>query len=98
MTLTTTPARRCLNCGSTACVSAIVPNMLVSNSSRIVVIGVASNGEAAPKPALLTRASIAPAAAMSALDASGIGDVECEQPKMFGARQRVLARRCASLR
>jgi hypothetical protein len=62
VTFTTTPTLRCLNCGSTACVTAIVPKVLVSKSSRTVAIKVASTGDAAPKPALLTRTSIGPAA------------------------------------
>ena len=66
MTLTTTPARRARSCGSTACVIAITPNVLVSNTSRIVAIGVASNAPISPMPALLTSTSIGPASATTA--------------------------------
>src|SRR5262249_29739665 len=42
VTLTMTPDRRARNCGSTACVMAMTPKVLVSNTSRTVDIGVAS--------------------------------------------------------
>ncbi len=65
VTFTTTPAPRARNCGSTACVTAIVPIVLVSNSARTVSSGVSSAGAAAPKPALLTSTSIGPAASIA---------------------------------
>ena len=48
VTFTTTPAPRARNCGSTACVTAIVPIVLVSNSARTVSSGKSSAGAAAP--------------------------------------------------
>ena len=48
----------------TACDIAITPNVLVSKSSRTVAMGVASSAPNRPTPALLTSASIGPAAAM----------------------------------
>ena len=72
VTFTTTPDFRARNCGSTACVIAIMPNVLVSNTSRTVVIGVASNAPKSPMPALLTSTSMGPLAAMTAAMLSGL--------------------------
>jgi hypothetical protein len=59
VTFTTTPDLLARNCGSTACVIAMTPNVLVSNTSRTVDIGVASKTPMTPMPALLTAASLA---------------------------------------
>jgi hypothetical protein len=48
VTFTTTPDLRARNAGSTACVIAITPKVLVSNTSRTVVIGVASKAPTTP--------------------------------------------------
>jgi hypothetical protein len=66
VTFTTTPDRRVRNRGSTACVIAITPKVLVSNTSRVVAIGVASKAPTTPMPALLTSTSTGPAASSAA--------------------------------
>ncbi|MNT03512.1 hypothetical protein D3C72_1380540 [compost metagenome] len=65
VTLMITPALRCLNWGSTACVSAIVPSVLVSNTARAVLIAVPSSAPSTPMPALLTSTSTGPASCMT---------------------------------
>lgn len=62
VTLTITPEPRDRICGTTAWVIAMTPNVLVSNSSRAVLMGVASNAPIPPIPALLTRTSTGPLA------------------------------------
>jgi len=57
-----TPVPRSRICGSTACVMAIVPMVLVSNASRTCASGTSSPGDGRPKPALLTSTSMRPAA------------------------------------
>jgi hypothetical protein len=71
VTLTIVPDRRVRNCGSTACVIAITPKVLVSNTSRMVDIGVASKAPNRPMPALLTRTSIGPLASSAAAIEAG---------------------------
>ena len=71
VTFTITPDRRARNWGSTACVIAITPKVLVSNTSRTVAIGVASKAPNAPMPALLTSTSIGPLASSAAAMLSG---------------------------
>src|SRR5215510_502734 len=66
VTFTTTPDRCARNCGSTACVIDITPKVLVSNTSRTVDIGVASNTPMTPMPALLTSTSMDPDASIAA--------------------------------
>ena len=70
--MTTTPDRRSRKPGSTACVIAITPKVLVSKISRAVAIGVASKAPMAPMPALLTSASTGPHAAIAAEIDSGL--------------------------
>src|SRR5215470_2068192 len=48
VTFTTTPDLRSRNRGSTACVIAITPKVLVSNTSRTVAMGVASKTPTTP--------------------------------------------------
>ncbi len=71
VTFTTTPDRCSRNWGNTACVIAITPKVLVSNSWRAVAIGVASNAPMAPMPALLTSTSMGPLASSAAAIDSG---------------------------
>jgi len=71
VTFTTTPAHRSRNCGRTACVIAMTPKVLVSNTSRVVAIGVASKAPTTPMPALLTSASTCPLASTAAAMLSG---------------------------
>ena len=66
VTFTTTPDRRARNWGRTACVIAITPKVLVSNTSRAVAIGVASKAPRRPTPALFTSTSMGPAASSAA--------------------------------
>jgi len=66
VTFTTAPDLRARSCGSTACVMAITPKVLVSNTSRAVTIGVASKAPNSPMPALLTRTSTDPLASSAA--------------------------------
>jgi len=65
------PERRSRIWGMTACVIASVPNTLVSKTSRIIAMGVASKAPTTPMPALLTKTSIAPAAAIPSAMLSG---------------------------
>ncbi len=67
VTLTTTPEPRSRNRGSTACVIAMTPNVLVSKTSRTRAMGVPSNTPIEGTPALLTRTSRGPAASSAAL-------------------------------
>lgn len=71
VTLTTTPEPRSRNWGSTACVVAITPKVLVSKTSRTRAIDVPSNTPMDGTPALLTRTSMGPAASMAAAMLSG---------------------------
>ena len=71
VTFTTTPDLRARNWGSTACVIAITPKVLVSNTSRTVAIGVASKAPTTPMPALLTSTSMGPLASSAAAMLSG---------------------------
>ena len=71
VTLTSSPERRARNCGSTACAMAIMPKVLVSNTSRTVAMGVASKAPKRPTPALFTSTSIGPAFSMAAAMLSG---------------------------
>src|SRR5215831_14019002 len=71
VTFTTTPDLRSRNRGTTACVIAITPKVLVSNTSRAVVIGVASKTPTTPMPALLTSTSMCPHALIEAAILSG---------------------------
>ena len=64
--MTTTPDLRARNWGITACVIAITPNVLVSNTLRTWDIGVASKAPTKPMPALLTSTSIGPLASIAA--------------------------------
>ena len=66
VTFTTTPDLRARNRGSTACVIAITPKVLVSKTSRAVVMGVASKAPNSPIPALLTSTSSGPQASSAA--------------------------------
>lgn len=59
-----------------ACVIAITPKMLVSNTSRVVVMSVASNAPTTPTPALFTSTSIGPAASIAPSVLSGVSHVE----------------------
>jgi len=57
--------------GITACVIAIVPNVLVSKISRTIDMGVASKAPSSPMPALFTSTSMGPAASIAAAMLSG---------------------------
>src|SRR5690606_12652542 len=72
VTFTIIPYWRARNCGSTACVIAITPTVLVSNTSRMMVIGVASKAPNKPMPELLTSTSIGPQASSVAIMLSGL--------------------------
>ncbi len=72
VTFTTTPDLRARSWDSTACVLAITPKVLVSNTSRTVAIGVASNAPKSPMPALLTSAWMGPHASSAAAMLSGL--------------------------
>ena len=71
VTFTTTPERRARNCGITACVIAITPNVFVSNTSRVVATGVDSNAPKSPMPALFTSRSMGPLASSAAAMLAG---------------------------
>jgi hypothetical protein len=61
VTFTTTHVLRSRNKGSTVCVIAVTPKVLVSNTSRTVAtIGVASKAPTTPVPALLTISIFVP--------------------------------------
>ena len=92
VTFTTTPDLRARNCGSTACVIAITPKVLVSNTSRVVAIGVASKAPTTPMPALLTSTSMGPLASSAAAMLSGFVTSSAHHAKSFGLRQHVFAR------
>ena len=66
LTFTITPARRSRMPGSTACIIAIVENVLVSKIRRTVSIEVPSTALSQPMPALLTSTSTTPASATAA--------------------------------
>src|SRR5215217_296745 len=66
------PAFRSRNCGSTAWVTRMVPKALVSKSDWAMSIGVPSRAFSQPIPALLTRTSIGPAAAMACCTLSSL--------------------------
>jgi hypothetical protein len=72
VTFTTTPDLRARSWGSTACVIAIRPKVLVSNTSRTVAIGVASKAPKSPIPALLTSTSMGPAASSASAMLPGL--------------------------
>jgi hypothetical protein len=75
VTLTMTPARRWRSCGSTACVNAIVPKVLVSKTSRTVAIGVSSaRGDAEAR--VVDEHVDGPGGLDHLANALGIGDVE----------------------
>ena len=93
VTFTTTPDRRARNCGSTACVIAITPKVLVSNTSRTVAIGVASKTPMTPMPALLTSTSSGPARLDRGGDALGPRHVERQDAQPLRSGQNVFARR-----
>src|SRR5688500_11085891 len=88
-----TPDLRSRTCGSTAWATAIVPKVLVSNSSRTVSMRVSSNGAGAPKPALLTSTSMGPADSTALRMLRASGDVELQYPQPGRGRQHVLPRR-----
>ena len=93
VTFTTTPDLRARNWGSTACVIAITPKVLVSNTSRTVAIGVASKAPKSPMPALLTSTSMGPLASSAAAMLLGLRHVERQHAEAFRPGQNVFARR-----
>ncbi|MCY1244409.1 hypothetical protein D9M72_574810 [compost metagenome] len=91
VTLTTTPDRLLRNCGITACVIAMTPNVLVSKILRTCAIGVASKAPTTPMPALLTSASIGPLASRAAGMLSGSVTSSCTT-RMRSDRGRISVR------
>ena len=78
--------------GSTACVIAITPKVLVSNTSRTVAIGVASKTPSHRDARIVDEHVDGPTRLDRGRDALGLRHVERHHTKLFGSRQNVRAR------
>ena len=85
VTFTITPDRRARNCGSTAWIIAIEPNVLVSNISRTVAIGVVSKAPNAADAGVVDEHVDRAGGLERGRDAVGVGDVEREHAQPTGA-------------
>ncbi len=98
VTFTTTPERRARNCASTAWVIAITPKVLVSNTSRVVAIGVASKAPNRPMPALLTSTSMGPlASSAAAMLAGSVTSSACTRSRSDGGKRSVCGVRMVAI-
>jgi hypothetical protein len=70
-------------------------DLLVSNTSRVVAIGVASKAPKSPMPALLTRTSMGPLASSAAAILKGLGE---SSPHQFDPEGRSTTEACLGSR
>ena len=87
-----TPERRARNCGMTACVIAITPNVLVSNTFRTCDMGVASKSTHHADPRIVDECVDGAARVEGGGDAFRFGDIERQHAQPVRLRQDVLAR------